>query len=418
MRPYRDRDHRFTSGASTRASASTTVLYTVVQALARAGMIAATETEREGRRPERTVPTRCSMPGGVELIDWLSEMLEHAGEGVHPVRGRALAVAVPAARRRARAAGRPRAGDGRHARPGAARSSTQPHRGYRACSWSSPSTASPCARPSWHSPSGSLPIFGSTGSRASASRGYHQPTPARRSCSPKRAVKEIPMATTTETRTRSRRASSRRPTARRSAPSTGSRSRPRQAPLRPARPERRRQVDDDQVPHDADAARPRRGARRRHRRARGPGAVRCRSASSVRAELRPRGDRPREPRAPGQIYDVAGARLSSASMRCSSASTSRGPPTARVKAYSAACSAGSTSPRARCTARGALPRRAHDGPRPGGARRMWEEIGASPPRSSRRSCSRPTTSRRPTSSPPSSRSSTVAASSPRARPRS
>jgi DNA-binding PadR family transcriptional regulator len=49
-------------------------LYTVVQALARAGMIAATETEREGRRPERTVYTLLDA-GRVELIDWLSEML-------------------------------------------------------------------------------------------------------------------------------------------------------------------------------------------------------------------------------------------------------------------------------------------------------------------------------------------------------
>jgi DNA-binding PadR family transcriptional regulator len=49
-------------------------LYTVVQSLERAGLIAAQETEREGRRPERTVYALLD-PGRVELIDWLSEML-------------------------------------------------------------------------------------------------------------------------------------------------------------------------------------------------------------------------------------------------------------------------------------------------------------------------------------------------------
>ena len=49
-------------------------LYTVVQSLERAGLITAQETEREGRRPERTVYALLD-PGHVELIDWLSEML-------------------------------------------------------------------------------------------------------------------------------------------------------------------------------------------------------------------------------------------------------------------------------------------------------------------------------------------------------
>jgi DNA-binding PadR family transcriptional regulator len=49
-------------------------LYTVVQALERAGMIEAQETEREGRRPERTV-YRLLDAGRIELIDWLSAML-------------------------------------------------------------------------------------------------------------------------------------------------------------------------------------------------------------------------------------------------------------------------------------------------------------------------------------------------------
>jgi DNA-binding PadR family transcriptional regulator len=49
-------------------------LYTVVQALERAGMIQAGETEREGRRPERTVYTLTDA-GRMELVDWLSELL-------------------------------------------------------------------------------------------------------------------------------------------------------------------------------------------------------------------------------------------------------------------------------------------------------------------------------------------------------
>jgi DNA-binding PadR family transcriptional regulator len=49
-------------------------LYTVVQSLERAGMIEAQETEREGRRPERTVYGLLDA-GRIELIDWLSELL-------------------------------------------------------------------------------------------------------------------------------------------------------------------------------------------------------------------------------------------------------------------------------------------------------------------------------------------------------
>ena len=49
-------------------------LYNVVQSLERAGLIESQETEREGRRPERTV-YRLLDAGRVELIDWLSEML-------------------------------------------------------------------------------------------------------------------------------------------------------------------------------------------------------------------------------------------------------------------------------------------------------------------------------------------------------
>jgi DNA-binding PadR family transcriptional regulator len=49
-------------------------LYTVVEALQQHGLIVAQETEREGRRPERTV-YRLTDPGRMELIDWVSELL-------------------------------------------------------------------------------------------------------------------------------------------------------------------------------------------------------------------------------------------------------------------------------------------------------------------------------------------------------
>jgi DNA-binding PadR family transcriptional regulator len=49
-------------------------LYSVVEALQRHGLIEAQETERNGRRPERTVYA-ITNPGALELTDWLSELL-------------------------------------------------------------------------------------------------------------------------------------------------------------------------------------------------------------------------------------------------------------------------------------------------------------------------------------------------------
>jgi DNA-binding PadR family transcriptional regulator len=49
-------------------------LYTVVESLARAGLIEAQETAREGRRPERTVYA-ITESGRREFVDWLSELL-------------------------------------------------------------------------------------------------------------------------------------------------------------------------------------------------------------------------------------------------------------------------------------------------------------------------------------------------------
>lgn len=49
-------------------------LYTVVEALQQHGFIIAQETERAGRRPERTV-YRLTDAGRMELIDWVSELI-------------------------------------------------------------------------------------------------------------------------------------------------------------------------------------------------------------------------------------------------------------------------------------------------------------------------------------------------------
>jgi len=49
-------------------------LYTVVQGLQQHGLIVAQETERAGRRPERTV-YRLTDAGRMELIDWVSELI-------------------------------------------------------------------------------------------------------------------------------------------------------------------------------------------------------------------------------------------------------------------------------------------------------------------------------------------------------
>ena len=49
-------------------------LYTVVEALQQHGLMVAQETERAGRRPERTV-YRLTDAGRMELIDWLSELI-------------------------------------------------------------------------------------------------------------------------------------------------------------------------------------------------------------------------------------------------------------------------------------------------------------------------------------------------------
>jgi DNA-binding PadR family transcriptional regulator len=49
-------------------------LYTVVESLARSGLIRARETVREGRRPERTI-YEITESGNTELYDWMSELM-------------------------------------------------------------------------------------------------------------------------------------------------------------------------------------------------------------------------------------------------------------------------------------------------------------------------------------------------------
>ena len=49
-------------------------LYSVIEALQREGLIVPTETQREGRYPERTIYATTEA-GGAELIDWLRSLI-------------------------------------------------------------------------------------------------------------------------------------------------------------------------------------------------------------------------------------------------------------------------------------------------------------------------------------------------------
>jgi DNA-binding PadR family transcriptional regulator len=73
-------------------------LYTVVDALQRAGFITAQETVREGRRPERTV-YEITPAGRTELYDWLCEILgEPAKEYPQFLAGLSLIGVLPPAK--------------------------------------------------------------------------------------------------------------------------------------------------------------------------------------------------------------------------------------------------------------------------------------------------------------------------------
>ena len=65
-------------------------LYGVVETLLKRGLIEEQEVVREGRRPERTV-YRITDDGRTEVDEWLARAARHVGQGVPPVRGRALA---------------------------------------------------------------------------------------------------------------------------------------------------------------------------------------------------------------------------------------------------------------------------------------------------------------------------------------
>src|SRR5215813_8528636 len=72
-------------------------LYTVVEALQQHKLIVAQETERAGRRPERTV-YRLTDAGRLELIDWVSELLSRpAKEYTRFAAGLSLAGVLPPA---------------------------------------------------------------------------------------------------------------------------------------------------------------------------------------------------------------------------------------------------------------------------------------------------------------------------------
>ena len=74
MHPYEMATTMRTRGKDESVRLNFGSLYTVVDALARRGLIEAQETEREGRRPERTV-YRITEAGAHELVDWLGRLV-------------------------------------------------------------------------------------------------------------------------------------------------------------------------------------------------------------------------------------------------------------------------------------------------------------------------------------------------------
>jgi DNA-binding PadR family transcriptional regulator len=63
-------------------------LYAVVDSLEKRGLIRATETIREGRRPERTV-YEITDEGAREMVDWLTELLALPDDALRALRQRA-----------------------------------------------------------------------------------------------------------------------------------------------------------------------------------------------------------------------------------------------------------------------------------------------------------------------------------------
>ena len=96
-------------------------LYAVVESLEKKGLIKATGTVREGKRPQRTV-YEITDEGSREMIDWLTELIGVPGQGVPRLHGRPLLPPRPRPRRRARRAAAP----GRRARPSSWSASAAP----------------------------------------------------------------------------------------------------------------------------------------------------------------------------------------------------------------------------------------------------------------------------------------------------
>src|SRR4051794_3609585 len=74
MHPYEISTTLRTRGKETSIKLNYGSLYSVVESLQKHGLIAARETSREGRRPERTV-YEITPAGRVEFEDWLAELL-------------------------------------------------------------------------------------------------------------------------------------------------------------------------------------------------------------------------------------------------------------------------------------------------------------------------------------------------------
>lgn len=74
MHPYEMASTMRTRGKDASIKLNYGSLYTVVETLERRGLIEPQETQREGRRPERTV-YGITDDGRIVLIDWLSEMI-------------------------------------------------------------------------------------------------------------------------------------------------------------------------------------------------------------------------------------------------------------------------------------------------------------------------------------------------------
>ena len=89
-------------------------LYAVVESLEKKGLIKATGTVRDGKRPERTI-YQITDDGAREMNEWMTELISVPGQGVPRLHGRHVLHRLAASRRGADGA----AGAGRRARSSA-----------------------------------------------------------------------------------------------------------------------------------------------------------------------------------------------------------------------------------------------------------------------------------------------------------